>query len=315
MNKWLLLILGIISILLLSYISFKQKASLIQEDILKRANILHENSAFKDVYIKLKGEGIGLTREVVLLGKVSSKEEISLASKIVEDIEGVTKVNNLLKVQTSKTIIKEVKSIEDEPHLKSKKTIKEKREEKKIDDKNISSVDSNITLVDKNISKKYSSEDNITDINKTKEINDTELNSTKIELLDTNLTVDSNETNQSICQNRLNSILSKRKIHFAYNSSNIEKSSYKELEEISTILKECAVKTIEINGYTDNRGDPSYNKYLSQLRANRVKAYLISKGIDKNSIKAFGHGAKNPIASNKTKEGREKNRRIEFIIK
>ena len=311
MNKWLLLILGIISILLLSYISFKQKASLIQEDILKRANILHENPAFKDVYIKLKGEGIALTREVVLLGKVSSKEEISLASKIVEDIEGVTKVNNLLKVQTSKTIIKEVKSIEDEPYLKSKKTIKEK----KIDDKNISSVDSNITLVDKNISKKYSSEDNITDINKTKEINNTELNSTKIELLDTNLTVDSNETNQSICQNRLNSILSKRKIHFAYNSSNIEKSSYKELEEISTILKDCAVKTIEINGYTDNRGDPSYNKYLSQLRANRVKAYLISKGIDKNSIKAFGHGAKNPIASNKTKEGREKNRRIEFIIK
>ena len=280
MNKWLLLILGIVSILLLSYLSFSKKATTIREDLLKKAEIIHQNSAFKNVYVKLKGEDFALTRELILLGTVSSKEESILASNLLQDIKGVTKVNNLLKVQRLKPIVKEVESVEVD---NTPKEVVQK-------EKNTSS-DSNktqITLEDKNISKTKS---------------------------ENNLTKENNETNQSICQKQVENLFIEHKIHFAHNSSKIEKNSYQQLDQISTILKECATSLIVINGYSDNSGEAKYNQFLSQQRANEVKTYLLSKGISKKSIKAFGHGAKNPLASNTTKQGREQNRRIEFTIK
>ena len=308
MNKWLLLILGIISILILSYLSFTQKATIIKEDLLKKAEIIHKNPAFKDVYVKLKGDGFALTRELVLLGSVSTKEEKALASSLLKDIEGVTSVNNLLKVPEVKPIIKEIESIEVE------KTPKKLLQKEKVENQNIvqpSIVDNNETnntIEDKNISK----ENNETN-NTTNELNSTQQEPIKVD--ERNLTQESNETNQSSCQEQLNTLLKRSKIQFAHNSSKIEKSSYPQLDQISMILKSCSPKLIVIDGYTDNSGNPKYNKRLSQQRANNIKTYLLSKGLEKKSIKAFGHGAKNPIASNKTKEGREKNRRIEFSIK
>ncbi len=304
MNKWLLLVLGIISILLLSYLSFKQKATIIQKDLLEKADTLHQNPAFKDVYIKLKGEGFTLTRELILLGDVSSKEEKNLASQILQKIDGITKVNNHLKVQKLKPIIKEVERVEEEQKEKID-TIKVTNEENNISDLNSTQL----------ILKK---ESNLSTI-ETNENNTTELNSTKQQLVEnpeSNMTKENNESNQSSnCQKQLNDILTKSKIQFAHNSSNIQKSSYKQLDQIRNILKECNTTLIIIDGYTDNSGNANYNKLLSKKRANRVKEYLVSKGIKKESIKAFGHGAENPIASNATKEGREKNRRIEFTIK
>ncbi len=304
MKRWLILALGTLLILILSYIAFLNKKESITHGILSQAQTLKENPAFKDVYIKLKGEGFALTREIILLGNVSSKEEKALASNLLKDIKGITKINNLLKVQTLKPIIKEVESIDNE----NRELIQE-REEINISTTEVSeennSSDLNTTIEDSNISTK--------DNNNTAELNST--NQQAVEKIDTNLTKENNETNQSSCQEELDNILSKRKIQFAHNSSNIEKSSYQQLNQISTILKECSKSIIVIDGYSDNRGNPKYNQRLSQQRANKVKLYLISKGIDKKSIKAFGHGAQNPIASNDTKEGREKNRRIEFTIK
>ena len=309
MNKWLLLILGIVSILILSYLSFTQKATIIKEDLLKKAEIIHKNPAFKDVYVKLKGERFTLTRELVLLGRVSSKEEKALASNLLQDIEGVTSVNNLLKVPEIKPIIKEIESIEVE---KTPKKLPQKEKVKNQNREQPSIVDNNeinnTIIEDKNISK----ENNETN-NTTNELNSTQQEPIKVD--DINLTQESNETNQSSCQEQLNTLLNKSKIQFAHNSSKIEKSSYPQLDQISMILKSCSPKLIVIDGYTDNSGNPKYNKRLSQQRANNIKTYLLSKGLEKKSIKAFGHGAKNPIASNKTKEGREKNRRIEFSIK
>lgn len=68
---------------------------------------------------------------------------------------------------------------------------------------------------------------------------------------------------------------------------------------------------VEISGYTDNVGDKKANKVLSQKRADAVRDYLVSKGIDGARIKAVGYGDANPIAPNTTPEGRQKNRRIE----
>ena len=290
MNKWLLLTLGIVSILLLAYLSFDKKSTIIREDLLKKSEIIHQNPAFKDVYVKLKGEDFTLTRELILLGTVSSEEKKALASNVLQDIKGVTKVNNLLKIQTLKPIIKEV--------VQEKETIEIPITEV-VEEKN-SSSDANKTQIiqeDTNISK----EEN--------ENNTTELNTTKKEL------IKNIETNQSHCQEQLNNLLKKSKIHFAHSSSNIEKNSYQQLDQISTILKACSNSLIVIDGYSDNSGEAKYNQRLSQQRANKVRVYLISKGLNKKSIKAFGHGEENPLASNATKEGREKNRRIEFSIK
>jgi len=68
---------------------------------------------------------------------------------------------------------------------------------------------------------------------------------------------------------------------------------------------------VQISGYTDNVGDKKANKALSQKRADAVRDYIISKGIDAGRITAVGYGDANPIAPNTTPEGRQQNRRIE----
>ena len=71
---------------------------------------------------------------------------------------------------------------------------------------------------------------------------------------------------------------------------------------------------IIITGYTDNTGTPDYNTKLSQQRAEAVRAYLISIGVDSNKMVATGAGDSKPIADNSTKEGRAKNRRVEIEV-
>jgi OOP family OmpA-OmpF porin len=67
-------------------------------------------------------------------------------------------------------------------------------------------------------------------------------------------------------------------------------------------------------GHTDNVGSDAYNKKLSLRRADAVKAYLVSKGIEANRVYAEGKGKSQPVADNKSKEGRAKNRRVEIEV-
>jgi OOP family OmpA-OmpF porin len=67
-------------------------------------------------------------------------------------------------------------------------------------------------------------------------------------------------------------------------------------------------------GHTDSIGTAAYNLKLSLRRANAVKAYLVSKGIEANRIYTEGKGKSQPIADNRTKEGRAKNRRVEIEV-
>ena len=70
----------------------------------------------------------------------------------------------------------------------------------------------------------------------------------------------------------------------------------------------------KIQGHTDSVGNEEANLRLSGKRAEAVRAYLISKGIDANSLTAEGFGSSQPIAPNDTKAGREANRRVVFEI-
>ena len=85
------------------------------------------------------------------------------------------------------------------------------------------------------------------------------------------------------------------------------------LDEAFNALQNNPKMKLEIRGYTDSIGKAASNLNLSQKRADAVKAYLVKKGIAFDRLKAIGYGEANPIASNKTKAGRTKNRRIEFI--
>ena len=72
------------------------------------------------------------------------------------------------------------------------------------------------------------------------------------------------------------------------------------------------IRTIKVVGNTDSVGSAGYNQKLSERRANAVKAYLVSKGVPASKIQTEGHGMRDPVASNKTKEGRAKNRRADI---
>lgn len=91
--------------------------------------------------------------------------------------------------------------------------------------------------------------------------------------------------------------------------------SYPELDLVVSFLKANPNVKIELAGHTDNRGIPSQNVKLSQARVEKVKDYLVSKGIDKKRITGKGYGGTKPIASNETEETRLFNRRVEFTIK
>ena len=71
---------------------------------------------------------------------------------------------------------------------------------------------------------------------------------------------------------------------------------------------------VVIVGHTDSSGDPKYNLWLSQERAKSVAEYLVSTGVNEHQIRVIGRGAKEPIASNETREGRMQNRRVDILV-
>lgn len=86
------------------------------------------------------------------------------------------------------------------------------------------------------------------------------------------------------------------------------------LDDLVSKMSGLAVEVIIAVGHTDSIGTVEYNQKLSERRANAVKTYLVSKGVEKNRIYTEGRGEKQPIASNSTAEGRAKNRRVEVEV-
>ncbi|MEM6294644.1 MAG: OmpA family protein [Myxococcota bacterium] len=115
---------------------------------------------------------------------------------------------------------------------------------------------------------------------------------------------------------RDNKILIKEKIQFAVNSDKIQEVSFDLLNEVAKVIKDNPqIKKIEIQGHASAEGGDQHNMRLSDRRAKAVKKYLTSKGgVQKGELSAKGYGETQPIASNDTEDGREKNRRVEFVI-
>jgi len=103
-------------------------------------------------------------------------------------------------------------------------------------------------------------------------------------------------------------------IFFEQNSNALSAAAVQKLNRISEILKNNPAAELELNGYSDSIGAPSYNLMISEIRVNAVKSYLIDKGIQPSRILAMGHGAQKFIASNKSAAGRRLNRRVEIEL-
>ena len=106
-----------------------------------------------------------------------------------------------------------------------------------------------------------------------------------------------------------------KNVLFAQAKTDVLPESFPELDLVVNFLKENPKVKIELMGHTDGRGVHADNVRLSQQRVNKVKQYLVSKGIDARRISGKGFGGSRPIASNDTEESRRMNRRVEFVIK
>lgn len=102
-------------------------------------------------------------------------------------------------------------------------------------------------------------------------------------------------------------------VHFELNKSTLTPKDQQILGYYAQVLSEHPTH-IELSGYADGSGPVKYNHRLSKLRVRQVQQYLIHHGVDANMIKSKAFGEKDPIASNKTPEGRAENRRVELTV-
>lgn len=103
-------------------------------------------------------------------------------------------------------------------------------------------------------------------------------------------------------------------IFFETGSATLKSESYGELNRVVKFLNNNPTIKIELGGHTDNVGSDASNQKLSQQRVNSVMDYLLAQGVDAAKMLAKGYGESKPVDTNDTEEGRQNNRRVEFII-
>ena len=101
---------------------------------------------------------------------------------------------------------------------------------------------------------------------------------------------------------------------FDFGKSVLKPEGKAKLDDLVSKVKSISLEVVIAVGHTDAVGSDASNQRLSVARSEAVKAYLVSKGIDKNRIYTEGKGETSPVADNKTKEGRAKNRRVEIEV-
>ena len=101
---------------------------------------------------------------------------------------------------------------------------------------------------------------------------------------------------------------------FDFDKADLKPEGKAKLDDLADKVKGLTLEVVIAVGHTDAKGTDAYNQKLSVKRAEAVKAYLVSKGIEKNRVYTEGKGEKQPVADNKTKEGRAKNRRVEIEV-
>lgn len=106
----------------------------------------------------------------------------------------------------------------------------------------------------------------------------------------------------------------KEKLYFAWNDAVLQEVSYSVLDEVAQALKENKNFKVQVEGHTSSEGGDDHNQTLSEKRAEAVLDYLVSQGVSKDRLVSKGFGSTVPVDTNKTSDGRENNRRVEFVV-
>ena len=101
---------------------------------------------------------------------------------------------------------------------------------------------------------------------------------------------------------------------FDFDKSVLKPEGKAKLDDLVGKVQGINLEVIIAVGHTDSVGSDAYNQRLSVRRSDAVKTYLVSKGVEKNRVYTEGKGEKQPVADNKTTEGRAKNRRVEIEV-
>lgn len=106
---------------------------------------------------------------------------------------------------------------------------------------------------------------------------------------------------------------------FNFDSAQLSTKAEANLKDIATIINEIPEGVVKVIGHTDAKGTDQYNLKLSKLRAQSVAEFLVKQGVDRSRLSPEGRGEKDPIAKNEMNgkdnpDGRQKNRRVEFIL-
>jgi outer membrane protein OmpA-like peptidoglycan-associated protein len=104
-----------------------------------------------------------------------------------------------------------------------------------------------------------------------------------------------------------------QQIHFEFDKDKIRPESFPILDAVVEVLQQNPKIKIEIQGHTDNKGAPAYNKSLSDRRAASVKKYLVAKGVDAARLTSKGYGMEQPVVPNTSDQNRALNRRVQFV--
>ncbi len=101
---------------------------------------------------------------------------------------------------------------------------------------------------------------------------------------------------------------------FDYDKYSLRKDAIFNVSEIANVIKQYPERRIAVEGHTDSTGTMEYNQGLSERRAYAVADELVATGVSRRRIGAHGYGESDPIATNRTSDGRQRNRRVEVII-
>jgi OOP family OmpA-OmpF porin len=101
---------------------------------------------------------------------------------------------------------------------------------------------------------------------------------------------------------------------FDFDKATLKPEGKTKMDELASKVRDMNLEVVIAIGHTDSIGADEYNQRLSVRRAESVKAYMVSKGIEPNRVYTEGKGEKQPIASNATRDGRQKNRRVEIEV-
>ena len=104
-------------------------------------------------------------------------------------------------------------------------------------------------------------------------------------------------------------------VYFEVNKDIIKSESFELLDEVAeTLIAHPELVLIRIEGHTDSRGAADANKDLSQRRAESVRTYLVSKGVESERLEAVGYGEEKPLEPGSSQAAYAKNRRVDFFV-